>query len=192
MRRTFFILIVLVVSSVAIKADDFSITTGHVTLQNFGAERFFVFIDGPNISMSGEGLAIQFSSPIDFCSACLQGSLLNLGAHVNPLSSLDWNTGSLIVNGVPHSLPWPSNISGRIDLDAGSVTLPFSSDPSITVSAPFSMTAGFSDHLTFSATFSGQGIVSVVLQTGSLSGHPAYLVNRVTYEFSYRHPNQLP
>jgi hypothetical protein len=92
----------------------------------------------------------------------------------------------MFVNGIPYSLPYPSNITSSFNFTAGSVTLPFSNEEFVTVTAPFSMTGGFHLPLDPPFTISGQGTASLLLRFYTLQpgGQQGYLFEQITYTFS--------
>src|SRR5262249_40896923 len=99
------------------------------------------------------------------CTPCNSGQTINLNASSGSLGSTDMS-GDFTIDGVQYNIvgqiaipPLPLvNMTGSFGFTTGNVSIPLSNDPTLTLSAPFTVGGGFNTiNGAFSFTFSGTG-----------------------------------
>jgi len=198
----------LLVCSIATKAEPFVINSGSVTGERSALFNAFSL----NISGAASSMTTRVSTfggnifPANQCftsGPCIPGTSINLSGSTGALGPTDFFPGgTLLLNGTKFFIATenfpPSGsgflaVSGSLLFSAGSVIIPVTDDPSITLTAPFTMSGGFGGHNetgTFSFDFNGSGIATLVLnRAGTDRGHPTYTFGSVTYTFT---PTSVP
>jgi len=179
------VFVALFISPQPARADNVVITSGGLG-RGRTAEVHFA-LGGDGLSFNGHG----FSTAV-FCSSCPGGSI------VNASMPFDFeNSGGATINGV-HSRVF---YTGSIFLSSSPITMPLD-DPTLPliVSAAFTMSGNVNMYLNdpslgdpgppvFSTTLSGQGIVTLHLQSALVGGQRRYNQVGVTYNFR---PNEVP
>jgi hypothetical protein len=132
------------------------------------------------------------------CSICSAGQTLSLSGSSGGFGPFD-AFGSLVVNGVQYFViqqllppPLPNVIlTGGVSFLADSLIVPRTTDPFITLTAPFRVTGGVNAiGGPFTLIFEGSGIASLELRNIGLNsqGNNLYLFQGVTYAFQTPEP----
>ena len=199
--------LLLLICTTNTKADSFVIDSGSVVAGRSALYNTFTFgMSGANSEMSARVFSFGGGIPASQCltvGACIPGTSVSLSSNTGPLGPSDFlGGGSVVLNGTRYSisaelLPPPGSpglaLSGSIAFSAGSVIIPLTDDPTITLSAPFTMTGGFAGSNTTGLLFfdfSGSGLATLVLtRSGMDRGNPTYSLQSVTYTFN---PTAVP
>jgi hypothetical protein len=191
MLRTLLLLVVVSLTSLVVNADP--ITTG---IYSFGytpssGPSVFQQFSGATFSVNAYARSLIVNVPaLTGCQLpCAGGSSISLSGSAFLLTS-DFDFGSVIVQGVSYPISLGNGLGLASDMSfiAGSVLLPDTTDSSIVLEAPFSVSAGSNIHgpgYTVNFAYSG-GIARLVLnRTGTnAQGHTTYGFERLTYAFS--------
>lgn len=176
----------------AAKADQFVITSG-TTVVSGTTPGFNVNISGSGFTMANAGIAsISAVIPADFGCPCVIGSPVNLGASPGAFDSTDFVSGGFFsINGVFYPVSTSAVFSMRFI--TGSVLLPLSSDPFITVQAPFLFTAQFVGGTSGNfvvADLLGAGVGELTLRRFDFDpfGNARYVRQSFTYTFQTPEP----
>jgi hypothetical protein len=197
---------VLLVCSVRTNAESFLINSGSVTAGRSAIFNSFTLnIAGASSAMSARvstfGGSIAAANQCFTSGPCIPGTSVSLGSNTGPLGPTDFlSGGTVVLNGSKYfiateTFPPPGflALSGSLLFSAGSVNIPITDDPTITLTAPFTMSGGFGGHNesgTFSFDFTGSGIATLVLdRAGTDRGNPTYTFRSLTYAFS---PTSIP
>lgn len=178
----------LIVLSVPARADNV-ITSGTITLTPTRPITQMSF-SGSGFSVAAFGDGFGGSGFVPCMFGCSAGSSLTLSASTGFWGFSDVS-GSMIINGVTFTFvnqPVPTLPqvvgSGIISFAGGSVDIPFSDDPLVTLSAPFSITSGFlagnAINGSVALDLSGSGIGTLTL---SNLGNGQYVATGLTYTF---------
>ena len=158
-----------------------SISKGQTTSVNFG-------LSGDGLFFSGHG-----TSSAIFCSSCPGGSVVNAS-----MPFVFENSGQATINGVFYPMVF---YSGSIFLSSGPIAIPLDdSTLPLAVSGDFTMSGNLNIYLNdpslgdpgpavFSATLSGQGIVTLLLTSALTDQGRIYDQRAVSYNFQ---PNAVP
>lgn len=190
------------------KAEAFVINSGSVVASRSAPyNQFDIAFSGANSSMQAGiftfGGGIIAANQCFTSGPCIPGTSINLGSNTGPLGPADFfSGGSVTLNGTQYFIstdliqpPGPGGLalSGSLQFLAGSVVIPISDAPMITLTAPFTMTGGFGGRNSsgiFSFEFAGAGIATLVLNRAGMDrGNPTYTVQSVTYTFE---PTAVP
>ena len=196
MLKNFLIVLALLLFSF-VPANSREITNGKVTVprpqpfvafvMNFSGTDFSVAAGGSNL------LGIGFAPCTRIGVLCTAGMVVNLSAFsgqwgfsdVSGTMTID-GTQYFIVHEISPTLPFISS-GGSVRFVGGSVEIPFSDAPTITLKAPFSMEGFLSARavgvLPFGIQFSGSGTAFLVLDRVDFNGSDIYLLQRLTYRF---------
>lgn len=175
--------------SISVKADNL-ITSGSATLTPFNPITRMSF-SGSGFSVSATGDGFGGSGFLPCMSGCTAGSTLTLSANSGFWGFSDV-TGSMTINGtvfrfVSQPTPTLANIvgSGSLGFIGGSVVIPITNDPFVTLTAPFSL-SGFSS-LGGSALDGRVGLAFMGSGTGTLTlrnlGNGQFIATNITYTF---------
>jgi hypothetical protein len=179
------VFVALFISPQPARADNVVITSGGLGRGRTAEVHFS--LGGAGLSFNGHG----FSTAV-FCSSCPGGSI------VNASMPFDFeNSGGATINGVHYRVFY----TGSIFLSSSPITMPLD-DPTLPliVSAAFTMSGNVNMYLNdpslgdpgppvFSTTLSGQGIVTLQLQSALVGGQRRYNQVGVSYNFQ---PNEVP
>lgn len=188
---------VLFVSASAALADNVVATSGTITLQGSGLVTTIMQFSGANFSVGAHASGFGVTP----CT-CLSGQTITLSSNTGTWGASDLS-GGVFLNGQGYTFtsdlfPVLPNVAGIGSLTflGGPVTLPFSNDPTITLTAPFSMSGQLNGHAQnggFSMTFSGSGTATLVLASGGLdrNGNRIYEFRSLTYGFQTPEPASI-
>lgn len=190
MFRIIFLLILLTLSPLVARADQ--ITTGVYSYSGLSPTFVHLQFAGATFSVNANarsmvGFGLQIPA-LGTCTYCIAGTNVSLSSSAFLIpSDFDFG-GAIVVNGV--SFPVSTNPLGgtnnQMNFLGGTVVVPVTSDPQITLTAPFSLTSGiiFGPGYGVGFNYSG-GIASLVLnRAGSDSqGRPQYLFSSLSYSF---------
>ena len=194
-RRLILASLALIMLSVPARADNV-ITSGSVTLTPFNPITHMSFSgSGFSVSATGDGFGGGGFFPCMF--GCSAGANLTFSAFTGAWGPTDLS-GSMSINGMPFTfvsqfapttLPQLSG-TGSISFAGGSVVVPFSDDPFVTLSASFSVTSGNLGGTAINGVvglnFSGSGIGTLTLRN---LGNNQYIATGITYSFQ---PEPVP
>lgn len=199
--------VLLVICSANAKADPYLIQSGSVTASGISGNSTFVFaVGGSNASMSALTSTSGGSIAASQCFAggpCIPGFSVNLSSNTGALAPSDFpSSGTVVLNGQTYFIssglgplpPFPGlAVTGSASFTAGSVIIPVSDAPTVTLTAPFTMDShwiGRWDSGNIFFDFSGSGTATLVLnRVASKEGDPTYSLQSVTYNFS---PTAVP
>jgi hypothetical protein len=168
------------------RADNVVITSGGLGRGRTAEVHFSLGGDG--LSFNGHG----FSTAV-FCSSCPGGSIVNAS-----MPFVFENSGGATVNGVHYQGVF---YTGSIFLSSSPITMPLDDQTlPLIVSAAFTMNGNVNMYLNdpslgdpgppvFSTTLSGQGIVTLQLQSALVGGQRLY--NQVGFTYNFQ-PNAVP
>jgi hypothetical protein len=179
------VFVALFIGAQPARADNVVITSGGLG-RGQTAEVHFA-LGGDGLSFNGHG----FSTAV-FCSSCPGGSIINASMP------FDFeNSGGATINGVHYTVFY----TGSMFLSSNPITLPLD-DPTLplVVTAAFTMSGNVNMYLNdpslgdpgppvFSTTLSGQGIVTLQLQSALVGGQRHYNQVGVLYTFQ---PSEVP
>jgi hypothetical protein len=162
----------ILVGTTNTRADSFVINGGYIVAQGVSSNFSFTF----GISGAGSGMSARASTSGGGIAAancfsggpCIPGSSVNLSSNTGILDPTDFLGGFVVVNGTQYSISGMGLVGSAV-FTAGSVVIPFSDDPTVTLTAPFTMDSrwgGRSDAGNIFFDFSGSGIATLVLNTG--------------------------
>ena len=152
-------------------------------------------VNSVNFGFSGEGLSFigHGASQAVFCSSCLGDTVVNAS-----MPFVFENSGGATINGVHYQRVY---YTGSVFFSGGPMAIPLD-DPTLPLqlTAPFTMSGNVNMYLNdpslgdpgppvFSSTLSGQGIVTLQLQSALVGGQRRYNQVGVTYNFQ---PNEVP
>ena len=190
------------------QAESFVINKGSVTAGRSAIfNTFAIDITGDNSGMLARvftfGGGIAAANQCFTSGPCIPGTSVNLGSNTGPVGPTDFLAGGAVtLNGTRYFIstdPFPPPggaglaLSGSLLFSAGSLVIPITDDPTVTLTAPFTMSGGFgglNDSGSFSFDFAGSGIATLVLnRAGTDRGNPTYTFQSVTYTFN---PTSVP
>ena len=196
MLKTFLVVLALLLFS-SVPANSREITEGTTTVTTpFGFVNMFINASGTDfrVSVAGSGLfGISGFAPCTTSNLCSPGQAFNLSARsgqweftdVSGTMTID-GTQFFFVNAVNTSLPFLSG-RGSMNFTGGSVMIPFSDAPIITLKAPFAMGGSLSGRATgtsgVSLSLTGSGIASLVLSELIFNGSEFYRLQSLIYRF---------
>jgi len=180
MLRIIVLSLVVLLSSVSAKAD--TVTGGFYSLSGIVDTHASFAFSGTNFSVNGLASTTNgINFPARSACPCISGTSISLGSGAF-LEPFDFNFGTLTVNGTSYPLT-----VADMQIAAGTVIVPDTSDSSITLTAPFTMTIGNVSGGGHGVNFTGSGgIASLSLNRYALDdplGHPQYVFDRLTYTF---------
>ena len=196
------VLVLLAASTTQVEADPLVITSGTITIGNPVNTSVGINIFAPSFSFTGGG--DKGVLPIPPCgNPCAPGPN-SLGTGFTMFHTDFGPTGVVTLNGVTYS-NWNSNnplppISNLLLMTTtmsffGTVNVPMSNDPTITLTAPFTMSGsvgGSGNGVTFSVGFTGSGTASLTLSRFvDLQGNTLYQFRTVTYSFEVPEPGTI-
>jgi hypothetical protein len=186
------VFLVLFISPGEARADNIVITGGSVSIG--GAPRSIAAWSNVGFNFSGNGFAASggasesgqgIMSPCAF-DPCQPGATI----FPNSTAFLD-GTGKAAFNGTTIPAWWLGRDSTLLFNGPG-VTIPNSTDPTITLSSPFDMTGSIFVHslddvnhpVIFSTSISGSGLATLTLQFFPNLGPGGYIFSNVRYDFA--------
>jgi hypothetical protein len=193
--------LLILVGTTNTRADSFVINSGSVVASGVSSNFSFAFA----VSGSGSGMSTRASTFGGGIAAaqcfsggpCIPGSSVSLSSNTGVLDPSDFLGGSVIINGTSYPiatgilLPPQSPglaLTGSAFFTAGSVIIPFTDDPTITLTAPFTMDSRWTGRGNAGSVlfdFSGSGIATLVLRRSETDrGNPTYSLQSVTYTFN--------
>jgi hypothetical protein len=152
-------------------------------------------VNSVNFALGGDGLSFigHGASQAVFCSSCLGGTVVNAS-----MPFVFENSGGATINGVHYQSVY---YTGSIFFSGGPMAIPLD-DPTLPLllTAPFTMSGNVNMYLNdpslgdpgppvFSTTLSGQGIVTLHLQSALVFGQRHY--NQVGFTYIFQ-PNEVP
>ena len=180
MFRIVLLLFVISVSPVIARAD--TVTGGFYAFQgSFSSLTEVLQFGGSTFSVNGVA-STQFgiSLPAMFaCSPCASGTIVSLSSSAFLVGG-DFDFGTVTVNGISTSI---LTATSDMSFSAGSVTIPITTDPFLTLTAPFTLTSG---GLTGVGSLTGGGIASLSLTFAGTDalGNSLYRFNGLSYRFT--------
>ena len=188
-------LALLLFSSVSANARE--ITNGTATVpSSFGFVPILMNFSGADfrVGAAGNNLFGNAFAPCTVNNLCSAGQVFPLSVRSGQWGFSDISGGMNIdgtqftfINQVSATLPFLSG-SGSLSFNGGSVMIPFTDAPTITLKAPFSMSGVLSGRATgtlgVGLPLSGSGIASLVLAPGvQQNGDTLYRLQSLTYRF---------
>jgi hypothetical protein len=182
MLRILSLLFVISLSSVIARAD--IVTGGSYRFEgSFGTLTEVLAFGGTTFSANGVGSTQSGTSlPAIFtCFPCTSGTSVSLSSSALLLGG-DFRFGTATVDGISHSL---LTTTSDMTFSAGMVIVPITDDPFITLTAPFSLTAGSLHGPGFGVGFTGVGSASLSLRRIGIdaSGNGLYKFDGLSYTF---------
>jgi len=180
MLRTIVLSLAVLLSCISAKADP--VTGGFYSISGIvGTNASFGF-SGTNFSVNGLASTTNgINFPARFACPCISGTSISLSSGAF-LDQFDFNFGTLTLNGTSYPITFAD-----MQIAAGTVIVPNTSDSAITLTAPFTMTIGNVSGGGHGVNFAGSGgIASLSLNRYALDdalGHPQYVFDRLTYTF---------
>jgi hypothetical protein len=183
MLRIVSLLFVISLSSLIARAD--TVTSGSYRFQGaFGSLTEVLQFSGTTFSVNGfASTQSGITLPAMFtCFTCTSGTSVSLSSNALLVGG-DFAGGTVTVNGISHSL---FTTTSDMSFSAGTVIVPITSDPFITLSAPFSLTSGSLSGPGFGVGFTGGGFASLSLtRVGTdASGNSLYRFSGLSYTFT--------
>jgi hypothetical protein len=185
--------LILLVSPNATRADDIVITNGFLQIGGAPESRgewrnqVFDFAGNGFAARGGEGDGNRqgINSPCAF-GPCQPGTTVFPNSNV-----ILTGAGQATFDSTTVSAWWFGHDS-RLSFSGPGVAIPNSTDPLITITAPFTMTGSLFVHtledsghpVVFSTTISGSGIATLTLQMSQLLRPSGYIFSNLRYEFA--------
>lgn len=189
--RTLVLLFALAITS---RVEAIELTGGKVSRTGLVSPAGFS-LQGPGLSFTGGFDTNMWFAP---CLPCFPGDRESTSAHL-VLSTVDFSfSTSITIDGKTYfnwgsfSNPPPSSaiLTSSMDFLGGSVEIPLSDEPELTLSAPFTLSGvvggrNFSSQL-FLVDLDARGYTTLRLKRTGSSDRPAYLFQAITYEIARR------
>ena len=188
--RTSILLFALALTS---RVEAIELTSGRVSRTGFVSPASFS-LQGPGLSFRGSFDTNMWIPP---CTPCFPGDLESTSAHL-VLSTVDFSLstsitidGKTFFNWGSFSNPPPSSaiFTSSMDFFGGSVEVPFSDEPELTLFAPFTMSGGVGGRnifQLFAVDLDASGYASLNLKRIGSADQPAYVFQAITYEIATR------
>lgn len=196
MLKTFLVVLALLLFS-SVPANSREITEGTATVtSSSGFVGVVINASGTDfrVSVAGSNLfGISGFAPCTPFNLCSPGQVVNLSASSGQWDFSDMSgtmtidgTQFFFVNQVNTNLPFLSG-RGSLGFSGGSVVIPFSDAPFITLKAPFAMSGSLSGRATgtlgVSLGLTGSGIATLFLGQRIFNGSEFYRLEGLTYRF---------